>query len=217
MWVNSMESCDMASLVGESLGCAVLGSGCTSTVCGMVWLKCYLDTLGYKDKELVQENESKKWFRFGTGKKVQSQKKVRLPCEVAGTMCYVNTEVVMCDIPLLLSKQSLKKAKAVLDLNKDKVEIFGKVIDLKCTSSGHYCIDITPASKGKDENIMFAVDRGCNLKGKKKMVVKLHRQFAHPTERKLKLLLSDAGVCDKDFNALVKEVSEDCEICLKYK
>ena len=34
----------METLIGEALSMAVLDSGCTKTVCGETWLKCYLET-----------------------------------------------------------------------------------------------------------------------------------------------------------------------------
>ena len=60
--------------------------------------------------------------------------------------CQIITDVIKKDIPLLLSKASLKKAGACLDLkNDDKAVIFGQEIQLQLTSSGHYCADIRSA------------------------------------------------------------------------
>ena len=206
-----------SSILGESFGCAVLDCGCTSTVCGEVWLQCYLESLNIKDRKLVMEYKGQKWFRFGNGKKFQSQKRVRLPCEIAGTECYVDTDVVKCDIPLLLSKPSMKRAKITLDLSNDKAVIFGNTITLKTNPSGHYCIDITPASGRKIEEILMTLDNDSDPNSKRKIIEKLHRQFAHPTARRLKLLLKDAGVCDNEYMNLVEEITDKCDICIKYK
>ena len=39
---------------GETLNLAVLGSGCTKTMCGEEWLNCYLDTSSEKEQKKTQ-------------------------------------------------------------------------------------------------------------------------------------------------------------------
>ena len=46
--------------------------------------------------------------------------------------------MVNSDIPLLLSLESMKKAKVKLDLENDSAEIFGNEVLLSYTSLGHY-------------------------------------------------------------------------------
>lgn len=46
------------------------------------------------------------------------------------------------EIPLLLSRSAMKKAGVRLDLQDDKVNVFGQDIDLKLTESGHCCIEL---------------------------------------------------------------------------
>ena len=50
--------------------------------------------------------------------------------------------MVIVDIPLLLSKLSLKRAGTVLDMENDRAVMFKQQIPLEFTSSGHYCVDI---------------------------------------------------------------------------
>lgn len=45
----------------------------------------------------------------------------------------LNTDVVVTDIPLLLSRTSMKNADMTLDLKNDKVTIFGETIRLIVT------------------------------------------------------------------------------------
>ena len=52
------------------------------------------------------------------------------------------TDIVNADIPCLLSKSALKWAGTVLRLDDDKAEIYGNKINLDCTSSGHYALEI---------------------------------------------------------------------------
>lgn len=60
---------------------------------------------------------------------------------IGQTKCQIATEVVPVDIPLLLSKTSLKRAGAVLDIEKDKATMFKQSVKLELISSGH-CVDI---------------------------------------------------------------------------
>ena len=65
-------------------------------------------------------------------------------------------EIVKENIPLLLSKSSLKKAMTVIGLDYDEATILGKEINLQQCSSGHYCIDISPSSNCSNiEEILY--------------------------------------------------------------
>ena len=69
--INNEES---KVFVGEALNCAVLDSGCSQTVCGKNWLKCYQESLD--DDTTVTEKPPYATFKFGNGGPVQSLKKV---------------------------------------------------------------------------------------------------------------------------------------------
>ena len=55
-------------------------------------------------------------FKFGSGNKLASVKRVMLPGIVASFRVDINTDIVDADIPLLLSKSAMKKAKGRIDL-----------------------------------------------------------------------------------------------------
>ena len=59
----------------------------------------------------------------------------------------LETDIVEADIPYLLSKEALKKVKTVLRLETDQAEMFCKEIDLECTRSGHYALNIEDVDK----------------------------------------------------------------------
>ena len=42
--------------------------------------------------------------------------KVRFPCEIAGQKCFITTDVVKSDIPLLLNKSVIKEPKMKLQV-----------------------------------------------------------------------------------------------------
>ena len=56
-----------------------------------------------------------------------------------------------------------------------------------------------------------------NENDQKQTILKLHKQFAHPSSQRLVTLLQDAGKCDENTKSLVDEISKQCEVCKKYK
>jgi len=90
------------------------------------------------DQMLRTEVPSCRPFRFGDGNVVYSNRKLRLPAKIGQTKCHVETEVVKVDIPLLLSKTSLKRAS--LDMENKRAVMFKQAVSLEFTSSRHYCV-----------------------------------------------------------------------------
>ena len=109
-----LSSDNTKGFVGETINTAILDSGCTKTVCGAVWLDCYLNSLSTEDKKLVKTEDSSTKFRFGSGDPVPSIKRVIMPAEISGKKIFIRTEVVECDLPLLLSKEAMKRTNTVL-------------------------------------------------------------------------------------------------------
>ena len=121
---------------------AVLDSACSVTVCGENWLNNYMQSLSKCDRRKVQQKSSRTAFKFGGGRMLKSEGEYWLPVVIAGKEVTVRTEVVKFDIPLLLSREAMKKAGVKIDLGKDTVTIFGEDQVLKITSSGHCCVPI---------------------------------------------------------------------------
>ena len=88
-------------------------------------MKCYVDSLSEEEKYNIKNFQSNTEFKFGDGKIVTSEKCISIPCKIAGEQVNVVTDVVESEIPLLLSKESTKKAGTKKDFVKDKVIIFG--------------------------------------------------------------------------------------------
>jgi hypothetical protein len=126
----------------EALRCAVLDSACSSTVCGEKWLQDYLVSLAPETRNKVTSSNSYKVFRFGGGERLRSVGRFVIPANIAGKERQIMTDVVRSDVPLLLSRRAMKRARVKLDLQNDTVEIFGEKVILKETTSGHYCIHI---------------------------------------------------------------------------
>ena len=55
----------------------------------------------------------------------------------------IDVDVVPCNIPLLMSKTSMKKAKMCLNFGDDSAVICGRKIKLTSTESGHYILPLS--------------------------------------------------------------------------
>ena len=82
----------------------------------------------------------------------------------------------------------MKKANMKLKFQDDKITVFNENIPLITTQSGHYAIPITRAKQ-----LINNLDRETNMsitltlsdsKDNHSIVLKLHRQFAHPSKKK---------------------------------
>ena len=74
------------------------------------------------------------------------------------------------------------------------------------TPSGHYFIpsrDCNIAIK----DIHFAIE-DTSYKDKKRIVQKLHRQFAHPSVRNPKALMKNADAVDNEVNEITEQISD---------
>ena len=98
----------LKKLVSETYDKAVLDTGCSTTVCGEIWLKNFIDNLSATDKLTIFEELGSTSFTFGDGRSVKSDQRIVLPCRVGNTVGSIRTDVVSCNIPLLLSRGAMK-------------------------------------------------------------------------------------------------------------
>ena len=206
---------EIAELGKESRNCMVLDSACTNNVGGQLWLDCYLDSLDEYSKSLVKYEMGKKRYKFGGGEVLRSTASVQIPAEVAGIKQMIEMDVVESSIPLLWSLKDMKKAKVKLDLANDTAEIYGNLVNLNYTSAGHYCLPILPTETSAE--VVNAVEL-TKLKPDElnKTLTHLHRQFAHPPEKKLIALLENAGIWKKDYQDNLTQIYLKCDLCKKY-
>lgn len=212
---------DTLSDMVESLGSAVIDTACTRTVCDEKWLDHYVGQLTQDELLKMKDVKSARPFKFGDGRIVHSTKKVKIPAVIAQTKCHIETEVVPADIPLLLSKTSLKRAGAVIDIENDKALMFKKPVKLQLTSSGHYCVNLrdknTPdVSDIQNENDIFFGTENMTKKEKQKVLLKLHKQFGHASVDRLQKLLTCSGNTDEECITILKDVVKNCETCIRY-
>ena len=205
--------------LGETLGSAVLDSGASSIICGTKWYKCFLQTLMDAQKKIVK-NKWMRTFKFSDGNKLNSLYKVILPCVITDIEVSIITDVVDSDIPLLLSEDAMKRAGTCPNFEDDRVMMLKKKIPLGCTSSGHYYIPITKPlpDKCKFKHILFIKEISSkNTSEKIKIATKLHRQFSHPSSKKLCVFVKNAGVTDPEFIKILQTSPSSDELCIRYK
>ena len=129
-------------------------------------------------KEKIVKIKGVRTFKFGDGNKLYSLYKVILPCVIADIEVSIITDVVNSDIPLLLSKDTMKRAGICLNFEDDTVTMLKKKIPLSYTSSGHYYIPITKPlpDKRNFKHITFIKEISSKNTAKKiKSAAKLHR------------------------------------------
>ena len=198
-----------SSLLRETIDKCILDSGCTKTVCGEKWLLNYLETLSHNDREKVKYKYSNNSFRFGVGNTYKSKAEANIPIFINSELVMLKTSIISADIPLLLSKDSLKSAEAHIDFSSDTLHILGFSTPLSFTHSGHYCLSLCKQnSVGLNEFILTCFDdvfltsplQDVTLEKLKQKVEKLHKQFAHPYPDRLKKLIKDSGIEDENIN-----------------
>ena len=156
--------------------------------------------------------EGVRTFKFSDGNKLNSLYKVTLPCVIADIKVSIITDVVDTDIPLLQSKDSMKRARTCVNFENDSVTMFKKKIPLRCTLSGHYHIlFIKPLlDKSKFKHVLF-------IKSEKiKIATNLHWQFSHPSSKKFRVLVKNARR-DPEFIKILQVLPNSCEVCIHYK
>ena len=203
---------------------AILDTGATRTVSGRVWVNNYIDCLAEEERDQVQFKECDTSYRFGDGKKVNAKERVTLPAKIGKVSLWITTDIVDKNIPLLLSRQSMKKGKMKLDFENDRGKICGEEIAFKTTSKGHYILPLTNQlefmhrfEKGQVESFNLSATK-CN--NDHETALKLHKVFAHPSEKRLISLIESAGKKWSENKALkkeIKEVSQNCKICEKFR
>ena len=213
------EFSDKTDLLGETLGHAVIDSGCPKTVCGKAWLNLYMDTLCRSDQLLIEKYADDTSFRFGDKQVYISKEMMVIPIQLGPHKLRLMTSVVETDVPLLISRESLKRASAEIDFKQDQIRILGDVVDVVISKTGHLCVPLVSRDiKQTVKQVLFSCPLQENDdKVNEKKIHKLHKQFAHPKAQKLKELIRNSGVSDKKIEEIVDNVSNNCDTCKRFR
>ena len=212
---------ELSLFTREAKNCAALDTCCTSNVSGRQWLEAYIDSLDEeRRKEVRGPLPSDRVFKFGNDGLLCSEGKYFLPAEVAGKEVDIEADVVSSDIPLLLSKKSMKRAGMKLDMEDDTAIVYGKKVNLVTTTSGHYCLPLLPTTTERQDRIneIFAVNLLTISEGDQfKQMVKLHKQFGHQIKEKFITFMKDAGVWHAGLEKHLDKILNGCVGCIKKK
>jgi transposase InsO family protein len=215
---------ELDGLIGETIGMAVVDSGCSKTVAGKQWFELFKDTMEEEELKKLTIEPSQQLFKFGEGKSVKSEGKVKLPALIGSKNVTIETEIIKANIPMLLSKESMKSACTVINFNTDQIQMLGETQKLISTTSGHYAIPLTKSTNSNFQTsqnhialIVKYTDDAIN--DPKKIADKLHRQFCHCSAKRLKQLIRNSELWkdDKILLDAVDKISENCQICKRYK
>ena len=218
------DSTQLTKLIGETLGHAVVDTGCPCTVAGDEWLKSYINTLSRKDRLSIRTRNSNKNFCFGDGSTYQSKGSVFVPIYVGKRRYKLCMDVVDCNIPLLLSQETLRRVKAKIDVEMATICFLGNTVPLIISSTGHLCLSIGRSLDASNKETRKVLSRilfnshyegvGLNFRNK---ALKLHLQFFHPSAEQLMELLKKAGAKDQCIFDAIEEVTLKCDVCIKSK
>ena len=98
--------------------------------------------LSEDDRKTIVKSKSDRIFKFGDGKVVNAYERVTIPATIGSQKGVIECEVIDKNLPLLLSKDSMKKAGVMINFVENNATINGEKIDLDTTSSGHYIIPL---------------------------------------------------------------------------
>lgn len=203
---------ELTFMVGESLSMGILDTGCVTTVCGKSWFTKYRDTLSRKERDSIEREDEKKFFKFGDNPPVCSNHLYHIPAYIGNEHVTIRTHVVPEEIPLLLSKEAMKIVSTKIDLENDTVTMLGVQQKLQTLSTGHYCIPLCKPPVAED---VHHVTNTSNTNSK--AAKKLHLQFGHPTSERLIRLVKNSGNSDKELISCIEEVTKECETCQVYR
>ena len=210
------------TFLNETYSGALLDSGASATVCGRKWLEAFESTLTPTEKNELGEEVCFQSFKFGDGDPIISYLKKNIPVTICGEDIMLLTYVVDSDVPLLLSRATMKKMGCTLDFVRDEISVFGGKEKLIITRSGHMIIPF----KGRAERLK--TDDLCETDTSSTYVVKdgdpkktaehLHRYFAHSSAQKIKDVVRESSVVGKEeVCANLDKIEKSCDQCIKRK
>lgn len=89
-------------------------------------MHCFLGSLSPEAKSSIKRETGSKIFKFGGVEISKSIESIEFPCKIVGKNIRIRADIIDADIPLLLSKEAMKKAEMKLDLVNDTAEVFEK-------------------------------------------------------------------------------------------
>ena len=205
----------------DELGMVVLDTGCISNVTGDKWMMTFYNKLTPFAKKMVTKTESTKVFKFGGGTKLKSMGTYTFPCNVGGKDVSLTVDVVQQpDLPCLLSQESMRKAKAVIDFEKEEVSLFGRSIKLKTNAGGHPLIQLMPYVGKEDQQtieVLWQALDGNDQGEDFKRIMKMHEGLGHPGQKAFTDMMKTQPGFNEYTQSLINKIYQQCLSCITFK
>ena len=214
---------ELSKFTAESLNSAALDTCCTKSLAGQKWLDIFLQSAPkHLLKDVKGPYASNTTFEFGNQAILKAGKAYTIPVIIGEDYHQIEIDIIDSDIPLLLSKEHMKKIGIALDMSNDTATVKGKKLDVNTTSAGHFTVSLFGGNDEIDDNQVMNEVMAVQLidgdeKKKLKMLTKLHRQFAHRPKLVFVNLLKTAGQWDESFDPLIDKIINGCEGCILRK
>ena len=229
MFVNTQAKADEVTLITEDMvclataveneDCVLIDCACPTTVAGEKWIMGFIKNLSPEDKKRVKLEQSERMFKFGGGEKRKSKCLLEFPCNLGGKNIKLRSEVIDAELPLLLGNNSLEKADAVLHIGKKKAEIFGDVLEMKKTNSGHYSLSINNQIGNEvfDYNDIMCLVTESQEELTDEELKRIHHTLGHNSAEKLtKLIINAKRSTDKSGTEnRLRKIKSECQGCSK--
>ena len=167
-----------------------------------------------------------KVFRFGETE-FKSIMLIEIPCYVGKRYekIYIRTHIIKGSVPWLIGRETMSNLKMVINVEKNSIRceaIGGLEMKVRKDDKGHMRLRLI---RKLEKEEIWVGNLGGNIKERERKVRKLHLQFGHPGWERLYKLIEESKKEGEDNNIeemretkrIVKEASENCEICLRYK
>jgi len=111
---------ELSKFTAEALNAAALDTCCSSSVTGIKWIRIYMEAIPKHLKHLLSgPHESRTSFTFGNQQSLSSLGLYKIPVIIANEIHELEIDVISSDIPLLLSKEHMKKLGIAINLIDD--------------------------------------------------------------------------------------------------
>ena len=205
-------------VIKQGYGQVVLDSGCVKSVGSTVRVNGFINTLHPATRAQIKVEPSSRVFKFGGGQKRKSVGTFYIPCSLNNkNIVLVMDAVEQDDLPLLLSKESMKKAGVTVDYVNDTAMFFNQKVQLKENEAGHYVIQLADYIHGEEEWSVMWSSEGKDDDEAMEDLARMHHGMGHPSQKSFELMLKNDGSLTKNVHDLVNKLYKLCVTCYKFK
>ena len=207
---------ELSKFTSETINCAAMDTCCTANVAGKKWTDIFIRSMTDNMKTRLEGPfKSDTAFKFGNQGELSSIGFYRLPVKIGGENYKIEVDIIDSDIPLLLSKNEMRKLGIGIDMKRDKVTINDKPLVVNTTSAGHYIIDLLDKGAVYNMHQVLMIDlKRADEKEQKKVLEKLHAQFGHKNKQSFVNLLKAADKWEDNYSKIIDSIIDGCEGCI---